>query len=174
MPACRLGVSALTLLSLAACAGGDTPAPDDGPIAPFDGTPIQLTRFRADSFAYAFFSGLRTPEHFIIRDAAAWEDLWQRIHATMTPAPDLPSVDFGREMVVASALGNRNSGGYDVLFTGASEEGGTVRVGVTESSPGTTCATTSALTQPVDLATMPLKDGPVEFVVTRRVHQCSP
>jgi len=174
MPPHHFSLPAVTLLALAACATADMPAPEDGSIAPLDGTPITLTRLRGDPFAYAFYSGLRDPAQLVIRDAAAWDQLWQRIHATMTPVPELPSVDFGREMVVAAALGNRNSGGYDILFTGASEDGASVRVELTESSPGTNCATTQALTQPVDLAIMPIREGTLEFVVTRRVKECAP
>lgn len=47
-------------------------------------------------------SGIRTPTQVIIRDAAAWRALWIR-HAG--PAARPPSVDFGREMVVALFAG---------------------------------------------------------------------
>lgn len=50
-------------------------------------------------------SGLREPTEIVIRDAAAWTELWRR-HASGRPAP---TVDFGRDMVVG-------------VFTGVSQD----------------------------------------------------
>ncbi|MGH2375194.1 MAG: hypothetical protein ACRDIC_17205 [bacterium] len=51
-------------------------------------------------------SGLREPAWLVIRDAPAWTELWQRHAGTARPAP---SIDFGRDMVVA-------------VFTGVSQD----------------------------------------------------
>ncbi|MGQ0549667.1 MAG: hypothetical protein ACT4PY_08385 [Armatimonadota bacterium] len=50
-------------------------------------------------------SGIREPNWLVIRDTAAWAELWQR-HAPGRPAP---SVDFSRDMVVG-------------VFTGVSQD----------------------------------------------------
>ncbi len=50
-------------------------------------------------------SGVREPTQAVIRDAAAWTELWRR-HAATRP---VPSVDFGKDMVVA-------------VFTGVSQD----------------------------------------------------
>jgi hypothetical protein len=84
----------------------------------------------------------------------------------------MPAIDFNREMVVAAALGTRNSAGYDVLLTEASEVSGRITVRVLELSPGSSCATAAVLTQPVDLATLPRTAEPVEFVATSKVREC--
>ena len=47
-------------------------------------------------------SGLRDPAWLVIRDAQAWAELWQRHAGTTRPAP---SIDFGRDMVVAVFAG---------------------------------------------------------------------
>jgi hypothetical protein len=108
----------------------------------------------------------------VVRDQAAWSELWHTIHAPMTPVPPLPMVDFGQEMVVAAGVGNRSSGGYDVLMGGAAEDASGLQIEVIETSPGPGCVTTQALTQPVDLARTPRRDGPVRFVTTRRINHC--
>ncbi|MGH2347974.1 MAG: hypothetical protein ACRDFT_00750 [bacterium] len=46
-------------------------------------------------------SGVRAPTEVVIRDASAWGELWRR-HAGARPAP---TVDFGRDMVVAAFTG---------------------------------------------------------------------
>ena len=47
-------------------------------------------------------SGVRQPARVVIREAASWQRLWRR-HAGPTAEP--PSVDFGREMVIALFAG---------------------------------------------------------------------
>ena len=91
------------LLLVVACRPGDGPASSFGndPHA----VPVSLIRFRTDSTAFAQYSGINQAQNFVIRDAAAWNDLWQRIYATQTPVPPPPDVDFNTQMVVASALG---------------------------------------------------------------------
>ncbi|MBI3998833.1 MAG: hypothetical protein HY355_07345 [Armatimonadetes bacterium] len=44
-------------------------------------------------------SGIREAAQYVIRDAAAWKDLWQR-HAGASMRP-IPAVDFERDMVIA-------------------------------------------------------------------------
>jgi hypothetical protein len=88
--------------------------------------------------------------------------------------PPLPGIDFTQEMIVASALGTRTSGGYDVLLTQASEDSGRVRIGVLETSPGASCVVTLALTQPIDLGRVPRRDGRVDFVVAQHIERCGP
>jgi hypothetical protein len=162
---------AAPLLCLLACQGGELPAP--GPGSPrLSGTPVTLTRFGTDSYAFAFNSGITSPLNAVVRDPAAWSALWQNIHAPMTPVPPLPAVDFSQEMVVAAGLGNRSTGGYDVLLAHAAEDATGLQIEVIETSPGPGCATSQALTQPVDLARTARRDGPVRFVTTQRVNHC--
>jgi len=163
---------AFPILCLLACQDGETSDPGQGSPGTLSGTAVPITRFTSDSFAYTFNSGITSRKEVVIRDQAAWSELWQNIHATMTPAPPLPEVDFGQEMVLAAALGNRSGGGYDVVIAQAAEDAAGLHVEVAQTSPGAGCATTQALTQPVDLARVQRHEGPVEFVETQRVVHC--
>lgn len=137
------------------------------------GTSIPVTRFRSDSLPFAFNSGVDEPERLVVRDAAAWNSLWTRIHARQSPVPPLPSVDFTKEMVVFAALGTQPSGGYSVLIDSATEAGdGNINVTVRAGSPGPACGTTSALTEPVDLARLARRDAKVQFVERRWTVAC--
>jgi len=84
----------------------------------------------------------------------------------------IPAMDFSQEMIVAAALGTRNSGGYNILLAQAAEDGGVVQILVVETSPGGDCLTTGAVTHPIDLARMARHDGTVDFVVTKRTDSC--
>ncbi len=171
IPAIRALAASLGVLL--ACRAVEVPVGDTDVTTP-GSTALTLNRLGPDSLAFAFYSGIHAATHLVVRDQADWDRLWQDIHATVEPKPPLPSVDFGAEMVVAAALGTRNSGGYNVLLTEATEDAGDVVIRVRETSPGADCATTQALTQPVDVARMVRRDGAVRFVVTRDVRTCGP
>jgi hypothetical protein len=156
---------------LLACQGS---GPTGSPSATLSGTPLPVTRFGPDERALTFNSGIEQSEQLVIRDAAAFRDLWQRIYAFRSPVPPLPDVAFDQEMVVGAAMGVRSTGGYNILVTKAAEDTTGVQVEVVETSPGSDCGTTQALTQPVDLARIPRRDGAVRFIVTKHVRLCGP
>ncbi len=170
----KVSLFAVPLLWLVACQRADIPATDPGLANPPAVASLTLTRLRTDSIAFALYSGVNARENLVVRDAAAWSALWQNIHATTDPTPPLPDVDFSQEMIVAAALGTRNSGGYNVLLAGAIEDSEGVQITVLETSPGADCFTTQALTQPIDLGRMERRDGSVHFVVTQHIKRCGP
>ena len=153
-----------------ACRTSDVPASSfsNDPHA----VPIPLIRFRTDSIAFEFFSGVGQAQNFVIKDAAAWNDLWQRIYATQTPVPPLPDVDFNTQMVVATAIGGKPTGGYDVLLTGAAQDTGGLVIAVRATSPGAHCIVTQAFTQPIDIARLAKTGGDVRFEQTEQVVDC--
>ena len=162
-----------SLVGLLACQGTDQPAVFSGIPKSQTGDPLTLIRLRPESTAFLQNSGVTAAENLVVRDAAAWSALWQRMFATRSPQPPLPDVDFSQEMIVATALGSRTSGGHNVLLTDAAEDQDGVHIGVIETSPGAGCAVTLAFTQPIDLARVTRRDGAVSFHVTRRVENCS-
>ena len=134
--------------------------------------PIPLTRFNPDSIAFAQYSGITQAQNFVIRDATAWNDLWQRIYSNLNPAPPTPDIDFTREIVVAVALGSQTSGGYSVLLTQAAEDSAGILVSASATSPGARCITTQAFTQPLDVGRIARTDQPVRFTVSQHVLDC--
>jgi hypothetical protein len=109
----------------------------------------------------------------VVRDAATWQATWNQIYLRSSPLPPLPPIDFSQEMIVVVALGSHPTGGYGILLDGAAEApgNGTV-VAVSSVSPGARCATTQAFTQPVDIARLPLRSGPVGFIEHTHVTNC--
>jgi hypothetical protein len=76
--------------------------------------------------------------------------------------PELPQVDFSREVVVVAALGQRPTGGFNILIESAAATRDGVTVSIRATAPGPGCGVTLALTQPVDIARMPRR-GAVQF-----------
>jgi hypothetical protein len=159
-----VGAVVLSLFA-SACASSEQSTLPPGPNIP-------VVRLRAEPYSFEFYSGLNTPARLVVRDAAAWQSLWAQIYQRRFPVPPVPAIDFSREMLVVVALGSRSSGGYGILIDGASGEGANVTIAVRSISPAPTCGVTGALTQPVDIARLPRKDGEVRFLERAEVKEC--
>jgi hypothetical protein len=107
------------------------------------GTPVEIRRIGQWST-----SGVTSPARLIIRDDAAYAQFW----ASLGPAAGArPSVDFTRDIVVAVAAGQQSTGGHTIAIQQARQVGSGLAIDVLETAPPPGCATTQALTQPVDV-----------------------
>jgi len=158
--------ASVVALATAAIACAQPNAPD--PAA----TEIPIQRLRAEPYAFEFFSGLDESERLLIRNTAAWADVWSRIYARRGEKPALPTVDFAAETIVVVALGQRPSSGYSIIVKNASRAGGVTTVGVESLSPGPGCGGLTVLTHPVDIARIPRLAGFVQFEETAVVRDC--
>lgn len=134
--------------------------------------PVPVVRFRTGTTGYSAYSGLNDSLRGVVRDSLAWTDLWQRIQQPFFPRPAVPPVDFAREMVVVAALGQRPTGGYDIMIEGAERTADGMVVDLRVTSPASGCPVEAAMTQPVDLGRVPVSDGPVRFRERRVVIAC--
>ncbi|MBA3318166.1 MAG: protease complex subunit PrcB family protein [Gemmatimonadales bacterium] len=91
-------------------------------------------------------SGIKGSRRLVIRDQNTWSHFWSELGAGVQP-----TVDFGRDLVIAVASGERSSGGHDIAVQRVSRSGGELRIEVLETSPGAGCMSTTAMTQPVDV-----------------------
>jgi hypothetical protein len=98
-------------------------------------------------------SGIKGARQLVIRDPATWSQFWSELGAGVRP-----QVDFGRDLVIAVASGERSSGGHDIEVQRVTRAGGDLRIEVLRTSPGPNCMATAALTQPVDVVLVPAAD----------------
>lgn len=144
------------------CAGNNSEGLNH-PLAPNEQPQVTLSRLAGSSEPpLTHNSGLSASTRVVIRDAAAWKEMWSRIWTTQ-PAPPLPNVDFNQEMVIVAALGTRSSGGYSIAIESAYREGGSLHIVIRTEAPGSGCMATMALTAPVDVARVPRSADPVQF-----------
>ena len=139
---------------------------------PRPGTRLDVRRLAPDAATFAYVSGMTQSERLVVRDASAWSNVWTSISAKETPAPALPTIDFATRMVVVAALGQRNSGGYTIRVDSAMATNTGLTVWISTIDPGSACLTTAALTQPVDVASLPRIQGAVRFVDVHSVAHC--
>jgi hypothetical protein len=142
----RIARSVALVLGLAACGDART-APDGVPA----GARVVATTPVADvSQLGESHSGLRTAERLVVRDAAAWSALWDRVTSLVLPKPTPPAVDFDRVY----------------------ESDGVYHAVVRESVPGPSCITPAVVTAPVAAVRLPRTAGEVRFVEQRETRSC--
>ncbi len=97
-----------------------------------------------------------------------------QLTARSQPQPPLPAVDFDTERLLLAALGQRNTGGYDIRIDSLVRfEHGSVAY-VTTRAPGQSCGTTQALTHPVEIVRVsPAPLEPIAFDQQAVVVGCS-
>ena len=95
-------------------------------------------------------TGISESRRQVIRNANEWAQFWSELGVGERPA-----VDFSRNLVVAVAAGQRSSGGYEIQVQRVAVANGELTIEVQETEPGPNCVTTGALSQPVDVVTVP-------------------
>ena len=124
---------------------------------------VPVTRLRAAPIAYSTYSGIVDSMRAVVRDSTRWRMVWERLNRPFFPPPALPSIDFQREMVVVAALGAKPSGGYDVIIESAEQDSIGIEVALRRENPAPGCPVAAVVTQPTDLARIPVSEQPVRF-----------
>lgn len=104
-------------------------------------------------------SNVSTARTVVVKDEAAWVALWTEHN----PSVKAPTVDFTRQMVVATFRGQQNGGCHAVTLTNALRVGNIVRVGRTLNVPGPLVLCTKDITTPAHIVTMEKTDDKVIF-----------
>lgn len=100
-------------------------------------------------------SAITTPARVVIRDDNAYAKLW----SSLGDAGSRPSVDFTRDVVIAAAAGQQNTGGHSISIDRVTRVGAGLAIEVTETVPPQGCMVTQALTQPVDMVVVAAADA---------------
>jgi hypothetical protein len=113
----------------------------------------------------SFISGIKDTRNVVIKDQAAWEQLWNAHGSWMIPAPAMPSVDFSRQMVLGVFAGEgKLSCGSDLAIAHVGAQEGKLMVDVEERVFPRPEVCLTMVTQPMQLVLVDRVDAPVEFV----------
>ncbi len=157
----RSFIPVVSLFAVAACAGSHSSG----------GTSRLLTRLSED-VPFSGNSGFSDSTTMVIRDSTAWRSAWERIHSWTSTPPALPSIDFTSRMVLLAATGTKGSGGYGIEIRAVTTSATSLTARVRTTVPGPSCFTSMALTEPVDIVTVPLFEGTVHFRYEAAVIDC--
>jgi PrcB C-terminal len=113
-------------------------------------------------------TGIGESRRLVIRDANGWAQFWSELGVG-----DRPSVDFNRDVVIAVAAGERQTGGYEIAIDRVTQSDGQLTVEVVERTPGPNCMTTASVTQPVDVVVVPAVDAKSpSFLERKEIRAC--
>lgn len=110
-------------------------------------------------------SGISTAQNAVIRDQAAWSNLWAK-HTShfVSPGPVLPSVDFNTNMVLGVFAGSYSNGCYSMSITRVTQYNSnlTVEYQIPPIPAGVGCA--AVVVSLAQLILVPKSSGSVIFV----------
>jgi hypothetical protein len=96
-----------------------------------------------------------------ITDPISFESFWTDIYQGIDPIPDIPKVDFTKDMVIAVSPGMMLTGGYDAEIVKVENKENGLNVTVLLTRPSGTV--TEALTQPHHIIKLKRENLPVVY-----------
>lgn len=118
-------------------------------------------------------SGIDDRKQVVIKSESEFRAKFAEVNSIFYPQPEAPAVDFSKYTVIAVFQGTKNNGGYTIKIDKISyDEDGNVKVSVIETSPGSNCVTTDAITHPYYIVKIPKTDAKVLFDVKQEVFNC--
>lgn len=117
-------------------------------------------------------TGVSDRRRVVIRTQEEWQTFWAELYSRRSEPPLLPAVNFANEMVLVASAGQKSTGGYTIDIRELYTHAGELFAIVLETSPGSGCVLTTALTAPVVVMRVPRSDGPVHFIDETAVHNC--
>jgi hypothetical protein len=139
---------------------------------PADAVRIATRDFDEQTRAFQGYGGITERRRAVIRTEDEWRAAWALITSHVSPRPPLPAVDFGRDIILLAAMGTRPTGGYAIDIAPVYQQDGELYAVVQETSPGSACPTTQALTHPLRVVLVARTDAPVHFVEHTAVRDC--
>ncbi|MGQ9630068.1 MAG: protease complex subunit PrcB family protein [bacterium] len=110
-----------------------------------------------------FQSGYTEAANLVIKDEEEWKAIWEKVATPTLPKPEIPKVDFEKNMLIAVFMGQKSTGGYSVEVVGVEYRSDEVVVHIKETSPKPGAIVTQSLTQPFFIVQVPRSELPVRF-----------
>jgi hypothetical protein len=149
-------------LLLPACDGGKGGGGGGGG-PPLPGGELDAEAPFLRTFPASTGGGPADPIRTVVRDPAAWAELWAKANAHVTPVPKAPAVDFSKEMVAFAGLGPKPTTGYSVEIVGVSKESGKLVLLLIEREPLKSLPVAAAATSPWHAVVLAKSDLAVEW-----------
>jgi hypothetical protein len=145
----------------------------------YQGKPVPITllgpKLWEQRTPFAPNSAVEDKFRLAVRDRAAWLDVWKRLYQHIPsngPYPELPEVDFSREMLVVAAMGQQPTSGYSIIIDSAYERDDRLEV-VVKSVITVKCGGVYMMvTAPLDIVRLPKMERAVVFREIEVVPEC--
>jgi hypothetical protein len=93
-------------------------------------------------------SGVREPLAKIITTKDEWQSFWKRHVSTLVPQPPAPDVDFDTHVLAIVFMGEKKTGGYQVVIKNVEAKVNDVVIHYHEAEPASNSFNLQVLTQP--------------------------
>ena len=122
---------------------------------------------------HGILSGIHDPYEKVITNTGDFAALWKQHTSNMYPPPPAPTIDFTANNVIAVALGDRPTGGFECNIQKICNlSDSTIGVFYAERIPGPDCIENHIIYQPFHWVTIPKSDAPVQFFKHPEVYDC--
>jgi len=171
-----LGFLAATALLLPACGSAEkAPFPDElspwiNPTSP--PSPLKLLPFETVEQGDQSGVAVEEPDVFSLGTQEQWEKFWSRHKSGVIPVPDLPEVDFTKEMVIAVVDGQEPSGGYRIEIAGIAPDLDSLTVMAKKTVPGRGCVVAAVITQPFHIVRTAESIVSADLDLVEETHDC--
>jgi len=125
-----------------------------------------------DSIAHGFFCSIDVKKQVVLQKDSEYQKLWDEVYMNLDQMPRIPDVDLNKFTVIAVFMGIKNTGGYDIKIEKIKSKGDKLLVNVTESSPGTNCMVTDAISKPYEFVKIKKTDKEIEFNINYITKDC--
>lgn len=149
----RILPTSLLLIALAGCGGGEREPP------------IDITFSRPSANLY----GDWPVRNFTIRTELDWYKAWVEHDSRQSPAPQIPIIDFSKNMLLGVSLGWGPNGCHGLAITRAQQTADALRVEyrhLVPSGPDVICS--QSLVPLVDFVELPQSELPISFIEVLR------
>lgn len=117
-------------------------------------------------------SGHTEAQNYVIKTAAEWQSLWDKIFSNTSEKQPLPQIDFTRRTIVAVFQGTQPSSNYEISIEEIVETENSLEVAVKAIKPGKRCVVTGKVTRPFDIIEIEKTEKQVVFHVRQKVRNC--
>ncbi len=107
----------------------------------------------------------------VIRTQEELSELWE-LPSSRIDKPEIPEIDFSRNMLLVAAMGEQPTSGYSIEITGAELKDDEWVFSVREAKPGESCMNLMVITTPHHMAVVPKSNKDVKFEVTTVTEEC--
>lgn len=120
----------------------------------------------ADGFrtiAIGYQTGIQGSATRVARDEAGWNELWREHTSTQIPRPEIPRVDFAKEMVVCVLAGDKPTGGYGIEVLAARFNDAQMVLRVSTTRPAADAVVPMVATRPYHMIATPISSAPIRL-----------
>lgn len=125
---------------------------------------VEATEIEFETIDQGTLSTLEKAENFIIENNDEWQELWVKVTGNLLSAEDAPEINFDEYIIIAVAMGQKNTGGHSININKITADDENVNVYIEEIKPETGSVTTQALTYPYHMVKIEKTDKTINFI----------